>query len=51
MLEEGFDITLDPVKGEGYDRLLLAELSIFLIETEGKVSPMCLCNDIVSTNR
>ena len=51
MLKEGFDITLDPIKGEGCDRLLLAELSIFLIETEGKISPMCLCNDIVSTNR
>ena len=47
MLEEGFDITLYSIKGEGCDRLLLAELSIFLIETKGKVSPMCLCNDIV----
>ena len=51
MLEEGFDITLYSIKGEGCDRLLLAELSIFLIETQGKVSPMCLCNDIVSTDR
>ena len=31
MLEEGFDVTLDPVKGEGCDRLLLTKLSIFLI--------------------
>ena len=50
MLEERFDIALDPVKGEWSDGLLLTELSIFLIETESKISPMCLHNNIVSTN-
>ena len=47
MLEEGFDITLDPVKGEGCDRLLLAELSIFLIETGARSAP-CVSATILS---